>query len=164
MPKPKSTVRYIESAHAHKSANEEIDDLLDEIENDTPDTIVTRNVSSNNSGGDKVAEMTVQSAVEVEVEVDSEISDSDLEAGGMTRVTAWVRGGLPSGNAQRVAKSRARAASGAGNGPQRKQLNITAPTDDDARALLKALSAAMVRGDITPDEVRHALSGLVDGI
>lgn len=94
-------------------------------------------------------------------DIQSEISDEELEEGGMQRVTAWVRGGLPSGNAKRVQKSRDAAAKGA-NGPPRKQLNVTAPADKDAREVLKVISAALVDGEVTPDDLRTNLRSLIE--
>lgn len=84
------------------------------------------------------------------------LSDEDLDRAGLVAVKAFVRS-KASKNAERVRKAAERREKGE-NGPPRKQLNLQAPVDEDARTVIKELTAAMVDEALTPDDIRAVLT------
>lgn len=85
------------------------------------------------------------------------ITDEELQLAGLVPITAFMRT-RSSKNAERIRKSREKTEAGSDDTSPRKQLNLTAPADDQARDALKALSAALIDGDTTPDLIKTALN------
>lgn len=81
------------------------------------------------------------------------LSKADLINGGMVQRTAWVHSPA-SKNALRVRKAKEKAESGENGKTPSKQLNVTAPVDGAARNALKKLSARMLSGDVTADDLK----------
>ena len=88
---------------------------------------------------------------------DAVLDNDALETGGLVRVSAWMRT-KSSANALRVKKHQKRAEAGE-LGEPRKQLNIQAPVDEEARDALKMASAALIDKKITPKDL-HDVSRL----
>lgn len=99
----------------------------------------------------------IEDVANAPIDADAALTDEQLEAGGLVPVKAFMRT-RASANAARVQKSRAKAEAGEEGRAPRKQLNLTAPADDDARAALKAASEAMLAGAISPADVRSMLT------
>lgn len=97
--------------------------------------------------------------VELTVDAAAELSDDELRERGLAPVRAYVRHTGGTKNAKRVRKHREKAAAAADGGTPRKQLNLTAPADDDARALLKEVSSLLLSDEMDPDEIRRRLRG-----
>lgn len=81
------------------------------------------------------------------------LSKADLVNGGMVQRTSWIHSPA-SKNALRVRKAKEQAESGENGKTPSKQLNVTAPVDRDARNALKKLSALMLSGDVTADDLK----------
>jgi hypothetical protein len=88
--------------------------------------------------------------------LDRTFSDEELDRGGLVPVKAFVRS-KTSKNAERVRKAAERREKGE-NGPARKQINLQAPVDDDARKLLQEINSSLLDGSATPDVIRRAMS------
>jgi hypothetical protein len=83
-------------------------------------------------------------------------SDEQLDSAGLIAVKAFVRS-KASKNAERVRRNKERREKGE-IGPARKQLNLQAPVDDNAREILKELNTAMLEEALTPEDVRAVLT------
>jgi predicted nucleic acid-binding Zn-ribbon protein len=83
------------------------------------------------------------------------LSDEDLDSAGLVAIKAFVRS-KASKNAERVRRAAERREKGE-NGPPRKQLNLQAPVEDDAREVLKQLNSALLDHSLTPDDIKDAL-------
>jgi hypothetical protein len=83
-------------------------------------------------------------------------SDEDLDQAGLIAVKAFVRS-KASKNAERVRKAAERREKGE-NGPPRKQLNLQAPVDEEARTVIKELTAAMLDEALTPADIKAVLT------
>ena len=81
------------------------------------------------------------------------LSKADLIDRGMVQITSWAHS-PESKNALRVRKAKKKAESGENGKTPSKQLNVTAPVDGDARNALKKLSALMLSGDVTADDLK----------
>lgn len=83
------------------------------------------------------------------------LSDEELESAGLVGVKAFIRSNV-SKNAERVRKAAERRERGE-NGPPRKQLNLQAPVQEEARNVIKELNSALLDQVLTPDDIREAL-------
>lgn len=82
-------------------------------------------------------------------------SDKELNNAGLIAVKAFVRS-KTSKNAERVRKAKERRESG-DNGPPRKQLNLQAPIDDEAREVLREMNTALLKHSLTAQDIREVL-------
>ena len=87
---------------------------------------------------------------------DKTYSDTQLESAGLVAVKAFMRT-KRSKNALRVQKTDERRQNGE-TGPPRKQLNLLAPVDKEARTVIKELTAAMLDEAVKPDDIRAVLT------
>lgn len=91
------------------------------------------------------------------ISISDSLSDAELIEGGMTPVRGWMRT-RSSKNAERVKKAKARREQGADGRAPRKQLNIEAPVDPEARDALKRIAALMLDGDILASDLDAIIS------
>ena len=89
------------------------------------------------------------------VDPDHALTDEQLELGGLTPVRSFVRT-KASKNALRVRKAKEKREAGE-TGPARKQLNLQAPPEPEARETLKEISAALLKQQITIDDLAGLL-------
>lgn len=87
--------------------------------------------------------------------IEKTLSNEQLNSAGLIAVKAFVRS-KASKNAERVRKAAERREKGE-TGPPRKQLNLQAPIDDDAREVLREMNTALLRHSLTADDAREAL-------
>ena len=87
------------------------------------------------------------------IEPEQVLTDDDLATSGIVPVKAYMRS-AKSKHALRQKKHKEKAEQGSADKAPRKQLNVVAPVDDDAREALKDISAQMLEGEITVHEAR----------
>lgn len=89
------------------------------------------------------------------IDADAVLTDDDLRIGGLVPIRTFIRS-RASANALRVQKAKAKAQTGE-DGVARRQLNLVAPIEADARDVLKAVSQAMLDKRLTVDRLQAAL-------
>jgi len=88
------------------------------------------------------------------IEVGSVLSDEALIDGGLVPIRAYART-RSSKAALRAKRHRERVAAGQGDAPPRKQLNVMAPLDEDARNAVKQVAEALIEGRIKPADTQR---------
>lgn len=86
------------------------------------------------------------------IDIDAALTDDELIHGGLAPVQAFMRT-KASKNALRQRRAKAKKAQGADGATPSKQLNITAPVDDDARTALKITAQRLIDGDLSPSDL-----------
>ena len=94
------------------------------------------------------------------IDIEAVLSDEALVEGGLVPIKAYART-RSSKAALRAKRHRERAEAGEGDRPPKKQLNVMAPPDDDAREAVKQVAEALVEGRMKPADIRSFDSEVV---
>jgi len=99
----------------------------------------------------------IEDLLDSPIEIESVLTHQELVEGGLVPIQAYART-RSSKAAMRAKRHRERLEAGKEDAPPQKQLNVLAPTSEDARKAIKEVANALVEGRITPADVQGAKS------